>query len=165
MPSSKGSCPIQGSKPGLLHFKQTLYWVREQYTEGKKLVYLFLYHNLVIRILFCELRWKHYFQVHLLLTTQSQSKKKFLCVCVCVYTCACLVAQSCLTLCNPMDCSHPGSYASGDFPDKNIDWSGLPCPPPRDLPNPWIKPRSPTLQADYLPSEPPGKTPPKYILL
>ena len=34
-------------------------------------------------------------------------------------------------------------------------------PPPRDLPNPGIKPRSPALQADFLPSEPPGK--PKSI--
>ena len=38
-------------------------------------------------------------------------------------------------------------------------WSGLPCPPPGDLPNPGIKPRSPALQADSLQSEPPGKTP------
>ena len=36
-------------------------------------------------------------------------------------------------------------------------WSGLPRPPPGDLPNPGIKPRSPTLRADSLPSEPPGK--------
>ena len=36
-------------------------------------------------------------------------------------------------------------------------WSGLPCPPPGDLPNPGIKPRSPALQADSLPTEPPGK--------
>ena len=36
-------------------------------------------------------------------------------------------------------------------------WSGLPCPPPGDLPNPGIKPRSPSLRADSLPSEPPGK--------
>ena len=36
-------------------------------------------------------------------------------------------------------------------------WSGLPFPSPGDLPNPGIKPRSPTLQADALPSEPPGK--------
>ena len=41
-------------------------------------------------------------------------------------------------------------------------WSGLPCPPPGDLPNPGIKPRSPTLQTDSLPSEPPGKP---YTLL
>ena len=31
-------------------------------------------------------------------------------------------------------------------------WSGLPFPTPGDLPNPGIEPRSPTLQADYLPS-------------
>ena len=36
-------------------------------------------------------------------------------------------------------------------------WSGLPCPPPGDLPNPEIKPRSPALQVDSLQSEPPGK--------
>ena len=30
-------------------------------------------------------------------------------------------------------------------------WSGLTCPPPGDLPNPGIKPRSPPLQADSLP--------------
>ena len=36
-------------------------------------------------------------------------------------------------------------------------WSGLPCPPPGDLPNPGVKPRSPTMQADSLPSEPAGK--------
>ena len=36
-------------------------------------------------------------------------------------------------------------------------WSGLPGPPPGDLPNPGIDPRSPALQADYLPSEPGGK--------
>ena len=36
-------------------------------------------------------------------------------------------------------------------------WRGLPFPSPGDLPDPEIKPRSPTLQADTLPSEPPGK--------
>ena len=36
-------------------------------------------------------------------------------------------------------------------------WSGLPFPSPGDLPDPGIKPRSPTLQADALPSEPAGK--------
>ena len=33
----------------------------------------------------------------------------------------------------------------------------MPCPPPGDLANPGIEPRSPTLQVDSLPSEPPGK--------
>ena len=36
-------------------------------------------------------------------------------------------------------------------------WSGLPCPPPGDLPNPGIEPGSPALQADSMPAEPAGK--------
>ena len=36
-------------------------------------------------------------------------------------------------------------------------WSGRPFPSPGDLPNTGIEPRSPTLQADSLPAEPPGK--------
>ena len=36
-------------------------------------------------------------------------------------------------------------------------WSGLPFPSPGDLPDPGIESGSPTLQADSLPSEPPGK--------
>ena len=42
-------------------------------------------------------------------------------------------------------------------------WSGLPFPSPGDLPKPGIQPGSPTLQADSLPSEPPGKL--QYICL
>ena len=38
--------------------------------------------------------------------------------------CLCLVAQSCLTLCNPMDCSPLGSSVHGDSPGKN---SGAGC--------------------------------------
>ena len=45
---------------------------------------------------------------------------------------------------------------SVEFPRQEY-WSGLPCPPPGDLPNPWIEPRSPALQVDSLPSELPGK--------
>ena len=36
-------------------------------------------------------------------------------------------------------------------------WSGLPFPSPGDLPDPGIEPRSPAVQADTLPPEPPGK--------
>ena len=38
--------------------------------------------------------------------------------------CLCIVAQSCLTLCDPMDCSLPGSSVHGDSPGKN---SGVGC--------------------------------------
>ena len=41
------------------------------------------------------------------------------------------------------------------FPRQEY-WSGLPFPSPGDLPGPGIEPRSPTLQTDALPSEPPG---------
>ena len=44
-------------------------------------------------------------------------------------------------------------------------WSGLPFPAPRDLPDPGITPRSPTLLADTLPSEPPGKLMNALLLL
>ena len=40
---------------------------------------------------------------------------------------------------------------------RQVYWSGLPFPSPGDIPDPGIEPRSPTLQADALPSEPPGK--------
>ena len=36
-------------------------------------------------------------------------------------------------------------------------WSGLPCPPPEDLPDTGTEPASPALQVDSLPTEPPGK--------
>ena len=36
-------------------------------------------------------------------------------------------------------------------------WSGLPCPAPGDLPDPWIELASPALQADSLDTEPPEK--------
>ena len=43
-------------------------------------------------------------------------------------------------------------------------WSGLPCPPPEDRPNTGIEHRSPSLQMDFLPSEPPGKPTFNHIL-
>ena len=53
-----------------------------------------------------------------------------------------LVAQSCPTLCDPMDCGLPGSSVHGIFYQEY--WSGLPFLSPGDLLNPAIKPRSPT---------------------
>ena len=67
-----------------------------------------------------------------------------------------LVAQSCLTLCNPMDCVARQAPLSVGFP-RHEHWSGLLFPPPGDLPDPGLEPRSTTLQADSLPSEPQGK--------
>ena len=45
-------------------------------------------------------------------------------------------------------------------------WSGVPCPSPGQLPDPGIEPRSLTLQADSLPSEPLGNLPtPRQLLI
>ena len=52
------------------------------------------------------------------------------------------VAQSCPTLCESMDCSPPDSSVHGNSPGKKEYWSGLPFPPPGDLPNPGIEPTS-----------------------
>ena len=70
------------------------------------------------------------------------------------YTVLCVVAQSCPTLCNPVDCSPSGPSVHGDTPGKN---TRVGCPPPRDLPNPGTESRSLTLQVDFLLSEPPRK--------
>ena len=63
--------------------------------------------------------------------------------------------QSCLTHCDSKDRSLSSSSVHGII--QAINWSGLPCPPPGDIPNPGIEPRSPTLQADSVPSEPTRK--------
>ena len=57
-------------------------------------------------------------------------------------------AQSCLTLCDPMDCSLPASSVHGF--SRQQYWSGLPCPPPGHFPNPGMEPGSPALHADSL---------------
>ena len=58
-----------------------------------------------------------------------------------------------------MDCSLLGSSVHGIF--KQEYWSGLPCPPPGDLPDPGIEPvslMSPALAGGFsLPLAPPGK--------
>ena len=69
----------------------------------------------------------------------------------------CLVIQLCPTFWDPMDYKPsrllcPWIFSTWEY------WSGLPCPPPGDLPNPRIEPRSPALQADSLPSEPQGSS-------
>ena len=65
-----------------------------------------------------------------------------------------LVAQSCLTLCDPIDCSMTGSSIRGIF---QAGMGSQPFPYPGDLPDPGIEPGSPVLQADSLLSEPSGK--------
>ena len=67
----------------------------------------------------------------------------------------CLVTQSSPTLCDPMDHSHQAPLSMGILQVRILEWVAMPST--RDLPNPGIEPRSPTLQADSLPSEPPTR--------
>ena len=69
-----------------------------------------------------------------------------------------LVTQSCPTLCDPMNCSPPGSSVHGIL--KQEYWGGLPCHLPGNLPNPGtesVSLTSSTLHMDSLPSEPSRK--------
>ena len=66
------------------------------------------------------------------------------------------VAQLCLTLCDTMDYAVYGTLQAGI-----LEWVAIPVS--RDLSDPGIEPGSPTLQADSLPSEPPGK--PEWVSL
>ena len=68
--------------------------------------------------------------------------------------------QSCPILCDPIDHSLPDSSIHG-FP-RQEHWSGLPCPPPGDLPNPGIESvslKSPALAGGFLTTSAPGKPP------
>ena len=70
----------------------------------------------------------------------------------------CVCAQSCLTLCDPMDCSLNAPLSMGF--SRQEYWSGLPFPTPGDLPDPGIQPASLCLlhwQMDSLPLVPPEK--------
>ena len=60
------------------------------------------------------------------------------------------VAHSCPTLCDPVDYTVHGILQA-----RILEWVAFHFS--RDLPNPGIEPRSPTLQADSSPAEPPGK--------
>ena len=51
----------------------------------------------------------------------------------------------------PLTISHQAPLSRQEY------WSGLPCPSPEDHPDSGIELGSPVLQADLLPSEPPGK--------
>ena len=65
------------------------------------------------------------------------------------------VAQSCPLFVTPWTVAYQAPPSVGF--SRQEYWSGLPFPSLGDLPNPGIEPRSPALQEDALPSEPPGK--------
>ena len=66
-----------------------------------------------------------------------------------------LVTHSYLTLCDPMDCSPPGSSVHGILQARIVEWV---FPSPGDLPNEGIEPEFPALQTNSLLYEPPGNS-------
>ena len=70
--------------------------------------------------------------------------------------CCCLVAKSCLTLWEPLTVACQASLSMG-LPRQGY-WSGLPFPPPGDLPDPGIEPVSPALSGRLFTDEPPERT-------
>ena len=80
----------------------------------------------------------------------TERKKKILVKCV-------LVAQSCLTVCNPMDCSPPGSSVHGILQARILEWVAVSFS--RGIfPNTGIKPMPPALAGRFLTAKPPGKS-------
>ena len=65
------------------------------------------------------------------------------------YSVLCLVTQTCLTLCDPMDCSLPGSSGPWNSPVKNIGVGCHTLPSPGDLPIPGIEPRCPACRQTF----------------
>ena len=66
-----------------------------------------------------------------------------------------LVAQLCLTLWDPMDCTVSGSSVHGILQARILQWVAIAST--GDLPNPGITPGSPAWQVDSLLSDPPGQ--------
>ena len=64
------------------------------------------------------------------------------------------ITQSCLTVCNPMDCGLPGSSVHGILQARILEWVAIPFSRGSSQPS-GIKSRSPALQADSLLSGPP----------
>ena len=64
------------------------------------------------------------------------------CVCVCLFV-------------TPWTVTRQASLSMGF--SRQEQWSGLPCPPPGDLPNPGIEPASPALAVGFFTTVPPGK--------
>ena len=88
--------PTQGSNPGLLHCKQVLYYLSHQENP--------------------VLWWFELFCTFTALITKFWLK---------VYTGYALVNESCLTLCNPMDCSPSGSSVHGIFQARILEWVAI----------------------------------------
>ena len=124
---------------------------------------LFLILDLLLPTGMCCLALSHFIFIHSFIQFILSANVYWEPVMLCCIVCAQLL-QSCPTLLRPHGLYPAGLLCPWGFSRQEYE-SGLPCPPPGDLPNPGIKsisPVSPALQAGSLPMEPPRK--PKHVL-
>ena len=85
-----------------------------------------------------------------LLGASCDRHSMYIYVCLCIRICVLMLSRfSCVQLFVTQWTAACQAPLSMGF-SRHEDWSGLPCPPPGDLPNPGIKPASPALQDDSL---------------
>ena len=82
----------------------------------------------------------------------DESEVLSLYVCLYILVCCCLVAKSCPTLCDPVDCSLPGSSVCGTSQARILEWVVISYS--RDLPDRGIEP---ALMGGFFSTEPPEK--------
>ena len=78
---------------------------------------------------------------------------------LCVSVCAHSVAQSCSTLCEPMDCSQTSSSVRGIFQERLLEWVAIPYSRGSSSPRNWtlVSLVSPALTSGFFTTAPPGK--------
>ena len=112
--------------------------------------------SLVSTVFFCKNQ-----QVKLTSEFQSSSQiallDLFITIAIIIVTinAVCLVTQLCPTLCDTIEVACQAPLPMGILKARILEWVAMPSS--RGSSQPEVKPRSPTLQADSLPSEPPGK--------
>ena len=91
----------------------------------------------------------HFFHKKILRSIKPQAQSRLAektCICVCVpKACVCKSLQSCPTLCDPMDCSLPGSTVNQVLQARILQWVAI--PPPENL-------HEPGIESTYLTSPP-----------
>ena len=128
----QGIFPTQGSNPGLPHGRWILYQLGHKGNPWQKNRYMYTYGWVPLLS-----TWNYH---SIIIGYESESE----------------VSQSCPALCDPIGCSLPDSSIHGIFQARILEWVAISFS--RRSSDPEIEPGSPTLQADALPPESPGKS-------
>ena len=91
------------------------------------------------------------------LDTTDVTSHSYISCTLCQYTCMCSVISVCPTLCNPMDCSQPGSSVRGISLARIPEWVAIPSSRVSSHPMEWISSVS-CPASGFFAAEPPGKS-------